>query len=187
MSTNSLFEWMRRVSACSEATAWVGDRTPQQAWKECTRGDWMLWALARTSVDRREVVRLCCDVALSVLPLTEDPRVTAAIDAAEGWCAGTVTLKDLCSAADAADAAADAAAADAASVTASAAAAAAYAADAAAYASAAADASASATYAADAADAAWGTARKETLAEIADLVRARISPARFATLVRGAL
>jgi hypothetical protein len=28
--------------ACSEAIEWVGDRTAQEAWDECPRGDWML-------------------------------------------------------------------------------------------------------------------------------------------------
>ena len=30
---------LRKMSACSDAVAWVGDRTLQQAWTTCERGD----------------------------------------------------------------------------------------------------------------------------------------------------
>ena len=173
-----LSTWMSSVGACSEAMEWVGARTPRRAWAECKRGDWMLWALAKTALDRREVVRLCCDVALSVLPLTDDPRAAAAaIDAAEGWCAGEVSIDEVRKATNVAatNVAAVAATNVAAAAATNVAAAYAAAADAAAYA---------AAYAAT--NAAWREARADALAEIADLIRARVSAPWFAELVREA-
>ena len=148
--------WMKSVGACNEALEWVGDKTPKRAWAECERADWMAWALARTDIERREVVRINCDFALSVLHLSEDPRAAAAIDATEGWCEGSVDDEAL-------------------RVAAYAAATAAYA-----YASARAAASAAA-YAA-----AWKQTRLDALREMADLVRERVDAEWFDELVKEA-
>ena len=100
-------------------------------------------SVVMTDLERRRVwVRIEADQARQVLHLNTDPRVMAAIGAAEGWCDGTVTAEECFAAAIAAAAAAatayayvDAAAANAAYAAANAAAtaanAAAYAADAA--------------------------------------------------------
>ena len=36
-------EWLIDRHACEPALEWVGDRTLEQAWAECPRGDWMEW------------------------------------------------------------------------------------------------------------------------------------------------
>ena len=35
--------WLDKRCACHEARAWIGERTPQQAWDECPDLSWMDW------------------------------------------------------------------------------------------------------------------------------------------------
>jgi hypothetical protein len=45
------FQYFLEVNgACRDARAWVGSRTPEQAWEECDRGNWMAWLLMETSL-----------------------------------------------------------------------------------------------------------------------------------------
>ena len=166
---------------CNEAVAWIGKRTPKQAWEQCPRGDWLLWIAARVGVDRKLIVRAACDcarTALKYVPRGEDrPRI--AIETAERWCDGTATIGEVRAAADAAYAA-HAAHPDAAY-------AAAYATYAA-YVADAAYAAAYATYAAyvvDAAYAAADAARSRALKRCAALVRKRIPWAVVRAALRG--
>ena len=33
------------MGACKSAVEWIGDKTKEQAWNECERGDWLWWYL----------------------------------------------------------------------------------------------------------------------------------------------
>lgn len=76
------------LGACRESVSWLrrSGLSMAEAWRVCKRGDWLLWYAVRV-VDRRAVVRACCDVARGVLHLVpageEQPRL--AIEAAERW------------------------------------------------------------------------------------------------------
>lgn len=35
-------EVLAALGSCGDETEWVGDRTPEQAWLDCPRGDWLL-------------------------------------------------------------------------------------------------------------------------------------------------
>lgn len=149
--------------ACVEAVAWAQTFDSfDAAWTACERGDWLLWWIGRTVArkqgpERRRLVKVACQCARLALPrLPEwETRPLRAIETAERWARGEegVTLDDVQKAADAASRAS--------------------------YASAAADA---ADAAADAACAAYGAvaasyaaayaARRATLRQCADLVRA---------------
>ena len=155
------------LEPCSEAKEWAkAYSSPSKAWKNCQRGDWMLWLIGKQSgepeSDSRKLLVLCsCECARLALPHTKDPRVLACIETAEKWARGEATLKELKEARKAA-AAAYASYADAA--------------DSAAYASYSADAAAraadSAAYASYAASyAAYAADRTKVLAECADIVR----------------
>ncbi len=177
---------IKHLSPCQEATNWIDTQADcVTGWKNCERGDWMLWLLARTGQDHKQIVLAACKCARLALKYTSDERVVNCISATEKWAYGdaSVSLENVkqsrIAAADAADAAYAAATA-----TAAAAAYAAYAADAAyaaataayaaadAYAAAYAAAAAAAAYAADAAaDAAYRQARLDTLKQCADIVR----------------
>ena len=136
---------LKEFHACPEGYEWAKDKTIEEAWSTCERGDWMLWYAAKINIDRRLLVRAACAcarLALKSVPEGEDrPRI--AIETAEAWTEGKASLKDVRTAAFAANAAnaayaayaarAAAKAADVAHAAAYAAADAAYAADAAAY------------------------------------------------------
>jgi hypothetical protein len=44
---------LRKLHACDEAVEWVAERTLEQAWAECERGDWMIWLLNAIEYDDR--------------------------------------------------------------------------------------------------------------------------------------
>lgn len=130
-------EKLKRLGACDEAVKWCEGRSVAAAWRDCERGDWMLWLCGRMSGEpesdgRRKLVLCAC--ACARLSLTHVPagelRPLNAIETAEKWARGEagVTMRHVLAAAAAATAyAAYAASADADSYNA----AAAYAADAA--------------------------------------------------------
>ena len=86
---------LEELNACEEAMEWVGDRTLAQAWAECPRGDWLLWYAARTKCDRKKILLAACACARTALPYASGPEALAAIEAAEAWCRGETTLKDV--------------------------------------------------------------------------------------------
>lgn len=91
----ALQDALRRLDACHNARFWVGDRDLATAWRECARGDWMLWLAARAGVDRRLVVEAACDCAETALvhvPAGED-RPRAAIETARRWARGEATAE----------------------------------------------------------------------------------------------
>ena len=53
--------WGRHYGSCPEALIWRGSLGPQatqaDAWRECQRGDWLLWQLRRLPWDVREETR----------------------------------------------------------------------------------------------------------------------------------
>ncbi len=107
---------LQQIDACDEAIEWVGSRSAAEAWRDCPRGDWMLWLLARVGADRRRIVLAACECARTALPYVPEgedrPRI--AIETAEAWARGEATTEQV----RAADAAAAAAAAYAARLTA---------------------------------------------------------------------
>jgi hypothetical protein len=100
---------LRGLSACSEAIVWseAYDDLPT-AWDACERGDWLLWYAARAEVDRRLIVRAACACARTALRYVPEgeTRPLRAIEAAEAWTRGEVTIDEVRSAAYAARAAA---------------------------------------------------------------------------------
>ena len=182
---NKHIAWLKLLNACPEAIKWCENyHTLQSAWEHCERGDWMLWLLANTNYNRRQLVLIACQCARLALPhVAEGEELPLkAIETAEAWANRKrgVTLKDVRAASYAVLYAADAVSGAAACTSYMAAS---YAAScaapcaapcAASYASYAASCAApcAASYAADAADAASGAmARNKTLAECADIVR----------------
>ena len=154
---------LEKLSACREAIEWVKDqKSPEKAWQNCHRGDWMLWIAKKLDVDDRLLTLAKATCANQARHFMTDQRSLDALDACFRYANGELTREELNTFAYAAYAAAsDAAdAADYAAYAAYYAAAAAYAASDAAYAAAAADDAASAT-----------AARKESLKKSADICR----------------
>ena len=107
------YERLNYMHACWEAVKWVGSKSLKTAWRDCPRGDWMLWLAGRLDIDRKLLVLAACDcveTALQYVPEGED-RPAAAIQTARNWCNGTASIEEVLSAAydvDADDAAYDA-------------------------------------------------------------------------------
>ena len=177
------------ANACDEARNWARTQPSYAAaWRNCQRGDWMLWLIWILRTDRRKLVLCCCEIARQVLHLipSDEERPRVCIEIAERWVRGDrgVGFRDVRYAANAAYAAY---AAYASAYAANAAYAAYSAANAAAYASAyAANAAANVAYAADAANAnaAAYAAYAAYAADAAADADAKCSDAKSADIVR---
>lgn len=112
MTNKDAIAKLHQLSACSEAVKWCAGRRVAAAWRECERGDWMLWLCGRLSGKpgskaRRKLVLCACECArlsLQFVPAGE-LRPLRAIETAERWARGdrSVTLDDVRSAAAASD------------------------------------------------------------------------------------
>ena len=90
MTTTPLTKHLGSILACSEAREWAGERTPQQAWDDTTRPDWLIWWRLRVHPEDRAAMLLVIVPLLRehTLPLCreQDRAVCAtALDAAEAW------------------------------------------------------------------------------------------------------
>ena len=106
-------EKLQALNACKEALEWVGERTPEQAWNDCHRLDWMFWLIERVGVDAKLATSVALKCARLVEHLMKDERSKNALDAVEAWLNGELTLRQLNDAANAYAAALAAALADA--------------------------------------------------------------------------
>ena len=156
-------ELLIKLNACEKAIEWAGNKSWEEVYNTCERGDWLLWLFQKTKHNGLQLLTLAKGhCANTVRHLMKDQRSLKAVDAAIAFGEGRINREELDAAAEAAYAAAYAAvntiyaaAADAA------------------YAAAAADAAADA--AAEAADAAYAAARaayyEENLKLTADICR----------------
>ena len=115
-----LHEELIQLRACGEAVEWAKNYDSfASAWKECERGDWMLW-LCGTKEGKKgwpsqeEIVLVECDCAELVLPIYEkqypnDSRIRDCIETTRQWAKGEATEAEREAAAGAAWEAAEAA------------------------------------------------------------------------------
>lgn len=103
---------------CEDAIEFRSQYTTfKEAWKNCPRGDWMLWIAKRLDVDMKVLTRAKAKCALTVRHLMKDQRSIDACEIALKFADGLATIEELnksaaYAAAYAAAAAAYAAAAD---------------------------------------------------------------------------
>lgn len=90
-------ETLKAMDACLPAIQWVGDKTIEQAWMECERGDWMLWLADKLNIDQKLLVSVACDCAEPALKyITEgELRPAIAIETARAWCDVRATLEQV--------------------------------------------------------------------------------------------
>ena len=102
-------------NACEPAVIWARTQpTLDDAWRDCQRGDWMLWLLVGCSADRRLLVRaaaLCAEPAAALADEYTEAVCLSVIQTCVAWSEGDATDEDLRVAAEAAWAAAREAAA----------------------------------------------------------------------------
>jgi hypothetical protein len=147
-----------KLKACSEAKEWAKNKSWEEVYNTCHRGDWLLWLFKKTNPDDLQLLTLAKGhCANTVRHLMKDERSIKAVDVAIAFGEGKATREDADATYAAAYAAFAAASADA-DAAAFAAAAATYATYAATAAAAAADAAAAAYAATAAADAAYAAA-----------------------------
>jgi hypothetical protein len=97
----AVIDKLKALGACSGtvgAVPWVAQqKTPRQAWRDCKRGDWMLWILGRMSgppesESRRRLVLAACDCAELSLPYVTDDWVRsiceATLEVTRAWAVG---------------------------------------------------------------------------------------------------
>ena len=153
---------LEKTGACEEAIFYVRtQKNYEEAWYNCSRGDWMLWIADKLQINKRLLTLAKGKCAATVLHLMQDKRSKDAVQAAIDYGNGLIGDEELKNAVAAAHAAYAAAAATATDAYAYAAYAAAY--DAYAAANAAANAAA---YAAD-----TNAAREKNLQKTADICR----------------
>ncbi|MCK9621980.1 MAG: hypothetical protein M0R47_15780 [Methylobacter sp.] len=93
-------ELLMKLGACIDAINWVGDRTIEDAWNECHRGDWMLWFYAKQYPEnKRELYLAKGHCANTVRHLMTDERSIAAVDAAIAYGNGEIDEIELYNAA----------------------------------------------------------------------------------------
>ena len=87
---------LEQYNPCADALAWARTQpSAAVAWRDCTRGDWMLWLVGQLSgppesASRKALVLAACACARLALPHVpaseERPRI--AIETAEQWARG---------------------------------------------------------------------------------------------------
>src|SRR5665213_2960325 len=86
---------LKKLNACNPAVEWAGDRDAKTAWKECKRGDWMLWLIDKANPEitlaiRKKLVMCACEIvetSLKYLP-KEEKRPAEALKIAMAWAKG---------------------------------------------------------------------------------------------------
>lgn len=97
-----------KLNACQEAKEWASDKTWEEIYNTCHRGDWLLWLHQRTNKKDLQVRTLAKGhCANTVTHLMQDERSIVAIDTAIAFGEGRATRAELDSAARAAARAAD--------------------------------------------------------------------------------
>ena len=106
----SFQELLSELGACSQAKEWAKDKTWEEVYNTCERGDWLCWLFARTNPDDLKLLTLVKGhQANLVRHLMTDERSLKAVDTAIAFGEGRATIEQLSAAAYAAYAAADAA------------------------------------------------------------------------------
>jgi hypothetical protein len=63
---------LMELGACPEAIKWVGNKTEQEAWDTCHRGDWIIWLLRHRgkNLDSKKIIETCLDYMFQEQRLT---------------------------------------------------------------------------------------------------------------------
>ena len=94
------------LKACKEALEWAGDKTWEEIYNTCHRGDWLLWLFAKTNPDNFRLLTLAkAHCVNTVRHLMTDERSTNAVDVAIAFGEGRATIEEFNSAYNAATAA----------------------------------------------------------------------------------
>jgi hypothetical protein len=91
----TLTDKLRLLGAGDDAVKWAADKTFEQAYIECKRGDRMLW-LAAKLFPRARVVLAACDCAEQGLRYAPgEDRLRVALDDGRRWARGELTMEQM--------------------------------------------------------------------------------------------
>ena len=96
-----------KMGACPKAIQWVGDKSVQEAWESCPRGDWMLWFAVKLQADKKKLFLVKSLACYEIIHLMKDQRSRDAVLAASLYGKGRIPKEELEKAAIDADAAVD--------------------------------------------------------------------------------
>ena len=87
---------IEEYEACKDAVEYREQfNTFQEAWKNCQRGDWMLWIAFKLKVNKRTLTLTKARCAKTVMHLMEDERSIKAVKVAEKYGLGYATEEEL--------------------------------------------------------------------------------------------
>ena len=95
-------ELLIKLNACNEARKWASNKSIDEIWATCHRGDWMLWLARKLNIDKRVLTLAKGHCANTVRHLMKDERSIAAVDMAIKYGEGNATDSELAAAAAAA-------------------------------------------------------------------------------------
>lgn len=111
-TTKPFMSTLRGLGACGEAIDWAATQPSlRSAWKNCQRGDWMIWLVWTLNYPKARRIPCAVEIASTVAHLSKDPRVAECLRVTLAWGRGKATEEQLRVARAAAVAAAEAGAA----------------------------------------------------------------------------
>jgi hypothetical protein len=89
-------EKLIELNACAESLEWAGDKTWEEIYNTCHRGDWLLWLFAKTNPDDFRLLTLAkAHCVNTVRHLMMDKRSKNAVDVAIAFGEGRATIEEL--------------------------------------------------------------------------------------------
>lgn len=96
-------ELLSKFQACDDAKEWAKNKTWEEVYTTCERGDWLLWLFQKTNPEDSQLLTLAKGhCANTVRHLMQDQRSKDAVDVAIGFGEGKATQEELDLAASAA-------------------------------------------------------------------------------------
>ena len=92
---NTLKELLVELNACENAREFVNDMEIEESVATVQRGDWLLWLAQRVGIDIRPLTLAKARCAKTVIHLMKDERSINAVNIAEKFGLGEVTLDEL--------------------------------------------------------------------------------------------
>jgi len=87
---------LEKLNACPDAIEYVKtQKSAKSAWKNCERGDWMLWLAKKLNVDDRKLTLAKARCADQVRHLMKDQRSIDVLDACYRYARGEISRKEL--------------------------------------------------------------------------------------------
>ena len=91
----TLKELLIELDACSSAIQWVEDKTIEEAIKQCSRGDWIIWLSEKIDLPKNKIILAKVKCAKTIIHLMKDQRSIDVIDVAEKFGLGKCTIEEL--------------------------------------------------------------------------------------------